>query len=151
MPLTDIQKRVRHLWRTYGTLNNIVMAVALAIAASWAWGTVTQMQTNFAAQKAVDEQTRELQLTELQVATLRYQQNYYKSDEYKDLAARQSLGLVAPGEKVLVLPPNSQAVRDQDAADEKRAVTRTQQVAKGTNMEQWLLFLTGQSAKGLQG
>ena len=58
MPLMDIQKRVRHLWRTYGTLNNIVMVVALAIAASWAWGTVTQMQTNFAAQKAVDEQTR---------------------------------------------------------------------------------------------
>jgi len=149
--LTPIQKQLRHLWRTYGTLNNIVMVIALLVAASWAWGTVSQMQTNFIAQKAVDEQKRELQLTELQVATLRYQQNYFKSDEYKDLAARQSLGLVAAGEKVLTLPPNSQAVKDQDAADEAQAIVRTAQAAKGTNVEQWMLFLTGQSAKGLQG
>ena len=71
MPLMDIQKRVRHLWRTYGTLNNIVMAVALAIAASWVWGTITQMQTNFAAQKAVDDQQRQLQLSQLEVETLK--------------------------------------------------------------------------------
>ena len=145
----DIQKRVRHLWRTYGTLNNIVMGVALLVAASWAWGTVSQMQTNFAAQKAVDEQKRELQLTELRLATLKYQQNYYKSDEYKELAARQNLGLVMPGEKVLVLPPNSQAVKDQDAADEQRTTARPEQTSKGTNFEQWVQFLTGQSARGL--
>ena len=151
MTLTAIQKQARHLWRIYGTLNNIVMGVALLVAASWAWGTVSQMQTNFAAQKAVDEQKRELRLTELQLATLKYQQNYYKSDEYKDLAARTKLGLVSPGEKVLVLPPNSQAVIDQDAADEKTTAEGVSQAPKGTNLEQWLKFLTGQSAQGLQG
>ena len=151
MTLTAIQRRVRHLWHTYGTVNNIVMAVALCVAASWIWGTVTQMQTNFAAQRSVDEQKRQLQLTELQVATLQYQQNYYKSDEYKDLAARTKLGLVSPGEKVLVLSPNSQAVIDQDAADEKTTAEGVSQAPKGTNLEQWLKFLTGQSAQGLQG
>lgn len=151
MTLTAIQKQARHLWRTYGTLNNIVMGVALLVAASWAWGTVSQMQTNFAAQKAVDEQKRELRLTELQLATLKYQQNYYKSDEFKELAARQNLGLVTPGEKVLVLPPNSQAVKDQDSANEQRVTARPEQVSKGTNFEQWVQFLTGQSARGLQG
>jgi len=151
MTLTAIQKKLRHLWRTYGTLNNMVMAVALFVAAGWAWGTIAQMQTNFAAQKAVDDQKRELQLTELEVATLKYQQNYYKSDEYKELSARQNLGLVLPGEKVLVLPPNSQAVKDADAADEKRETVRVQQTVTGTNLEQWLQFLTGQNAKGLQG
>jgi cell division protein FtsB len=149
MPLMDIQKRVRHLWRTYGTLNNIVMAVALAIAASWAWGTIAQMQTNFAAQKAVDDQQRELQLTELQVATLQYQQNYYKSDEYKDLAAREKLGLVAPGEKVLLLPPNSPAVTAADEAEEAHATQRAGAKTTESNVTQWLKFLTGQSAKSL--
>ncbi len=150
MPLTDIQKRVRHLWRTYGTLNNIVMAVALAIAASWAWGTIAQMQTNFAAGKAVDDQQRQLQLTELEVETLKYQRNYYSSDEYKDLAAREKLGLAAPGEKMLVLPPNTQAVKDADAAEEKRANQRIEAKTTDSNVTQWLKFLTGQSAKGLR-
>lgn len=151
MTLSGLEKQARHLWRTYGTLNNIVMGVALLVAASWAWGTVTQMQTNFAAQKAVDEQKRELRLTELQLATLKYQQNYYKSDEFKELAARQNLGLVAAGEKMLVLPPTSQAVRDQDAADETRALSTPDQAAKGTNFEQWIQFLTGESAQGVKG
>ena len=146
----DIQKRVRHLWRTYGTLNNIVMAVALAIAASWAWGTITQMQTNFAAGKAVDDQQRQLQLTELEVETLKYQRNYYSSDEYKDLAAREKLGLAAPGEKMLVLPPNTQAIKDADAAEEKRANQRIETKTTDSNVTQWLKFLTGQSAKGLR-
>ena len=145
----DIQKRVRHLWRTYGTLNNIVMAVALAIAASWVWGTITQMQTNFAAQKAVDDQQRQLQLTQLEVETLKYQRNYYSSDEYKDLAAREKLGLVAAGEKVLILPPNSQAVKDADAAEEKRTTQRIVAKTTDSNLTQWLKFLTGQSARGL--
>ncbi len=151
MTLMSIEKKFRHLWRTYGTLNNIVMVVALVVAASWAWGTIAQMQTNFAAQKAVDDQRRELQLTELEVATLQYQQNYYKSDEYKELSARKDLGLVLPGEKVLALPANSQAVKDADAADAKRGSTQATQAATGSNLEQWLQFLTGQSARGLQG
>lgn len=150
MPLMDIQKRVRHLWRTYGTLNNIVMVVALAIAASWVWGTITQMQTNFAAQKAVDDQQRQLQLTQLEVETLKYQRNYYGSDEYKDLAAREKLGLVAPGEKVLVLPPNSQAVKAADTAEEKRTTQRIVAKTTDSNLIQWLKFLTGQSARGLK-
>lgn len=107
------------------------------------------MQVNFAAQKAVDEQQRQLELTELQVATLKYQQNYYKSDEYKDLAARESLGLALPGEKLLVLPPNSQAVKDQSAAEQSTGTTEPVVAAKGSNVEQWLQFLTGQSARSL--
>lgn len=146
----DIQKRVRHLWRTYGTLNNIVMVVALAIAASWVWGTITQMQTNFAAQKAVDDQQRQLQLTQLEVETLKYQRSYYGSDEYKDLAAREKLGLVAPGEKVLILPPNSQAVKTADAAEAKRTTQRIIAKTTDNNLTQWMKFLTGQSARGLQ-
>lgn len=151
MTLTDIQKRTRHLWHTYGTLNNIVMVIALVVAASWAWGTVAQMQTNFTAQKAVDEQKRQLQLTELQVATLKYEQNYYQSDEYKELAARSKLGLVLPGEKVLTLPPNSQAVIDEDTAEQQGPAVAAAQNSKGSNFEQWIQFLTGASAQGLQG
>ena len=90
-----------------------ILAVALLIAASWAWGSVTVMQRNFALQKDADEQQRQLQLTQLEVDTLQYQQNYYKSDEYKDLAARKFLGLASPGEKVLILPPNSQAAKEE--------------------------------------
>ena len=137
-----------HLWRVYGTLNNVVITVALVVAASFAWGAVSTMETNFAAQKSVDDLQRQEQLTQLEVDTLKFQQNYYKSDEFKDLAARQSLGLVSPGEKVLVLPPNSAAVVKQDESD---ARSTTVAVTKASsNFDQWMSFLTGHDAKALQ-
>ena len=86
------------------TTNNIVMVVALFIAASWAWGSVTVMERNYTLQRELDAKKRELTLVELQTELLRYEQQYYKSDEYKDLSAREHLRLASPGEKVLILP-----------------------------------------------
>lgn len=143
-------KLTLHLWRRYGTMNNIVIAGALLVAASWAWGSVTTMQRNFALQREVDAKRRELVLTELEVQMLKYQQNYYKSDEYKELAAREHLGLVLPGERVLLLPPNSDEVTRADAQ-----AAQVMQVTPGvalaaSNFEQWVSFLSGASARDLQ-
>lgn len=137
----DIRKQATHLWRIYGTMNNIVIAVALIIAASWAWGSVTVMQRNFALQKDADEQQRQLQLTQLEVDTRKYQQNYYKSDEYKDLAARMYLGLASPGEKVLILPPNSAAAKSE--APSAGTNIQVGSYSAPSNFDQWLGFLMG--------
>ena len=148
--LTTIYKRLRHYWRAYGTLNNVVVLVALLVATSWVWGSISVMQTNFTAQKMVDSQKRQLLLTQLQVDTLKFQQNYYNSDEYKDLAARQNLGLVTPGEKVLILPANSPATLQQDKNDAARAAAITPTDKSTSNVSQWLDFFSGRDAKGLQ-
>lgn len=144
MTLMNIKKRANYLWREYGTMNNIVVAVALLVAASWAWGSVTVMQRNFALQREADEQQRQVELSQLEVDTLQYQQNYYKSDEYKDLAARTYLGLASPGEKVLVLPPNSPATKDDEVSTKNK--TTTQKVGSPSNLDQWLNFLLGNNS-----
>jgi uncharacterized protein YoxC len=77
--LTALYKRLQHYKRVYATLNNGVVLIALVVAVSWVWGSISVMQTNFSAQKMVDEQKRQLELTQLQVDTLKYEQNYYKS------------------------------------------------------------------------
>jgi cell division protein FtsB len=150
MNISSIEKKARSLWHEYGTMSNVVVAVALIIAASWAWGSVSTMQRNFALQKEVDAKRRELELTDLEVLTLQYQQNYYKSDEYKDLAAREHLGLASPGEKVLMLPKNSPGVIKQSKTEGDKATA----IAVGSapsNLQQWLNFFSGASAGNLQG
>lgn len=150
MRQTNIKHTLHLLWRQYGTRENIVLGIALVIAASWAWGSIATMQRNYALQKEVDAKQRELELTNLEVQTLQYQQNYYQSDEYKDLAARDKLGLASPGEKVLVLPPNSAAVK----AEDEKAAASTVASAPGSassNLEQWISFLFGGSADRLHG
>jgi cell division protein FtsB len=149
MNISSLEKKARHYWHEYGTMSNVVIAVALVIAASWAWGSVSTMQRNFALQKEVDAKRRELELTDLEVLTLKYQQNYYKSDEYKDLAAREHLGLASPGEKALMLPKNSPGVIKQSKTEGDKAAVAAEGTAP-SNLQQWLNFFSGASASNLQ-
>lgn len=106
------------------------------------------MERNFALQKQVDDKRRELQVTELQRDRFALEQRYYQTDEYRELAARESLGLVMPGESVLILPPNSQAAIDADASTGPRVVAT--QITE-SNLDQWLNFLFGGYSRSISG
>ena len=141
---TNLRRLYYHVRHNYITTNNIVVLIGLCIAASWAWGSVQAMERNYTLQKSVDYKQRELSLAKLEKAKLEYEKNYYSSDEYKELSAREKLGLVLPGEKVLILPPNTVA------PDTARAQTFTPQVIEQSNMQQWVNFLSGAAFHNLQ-
>ena len=130
-----------HVKHSYLTMNNIVVAVAILIAAGWAWGSITMMQRNYALQRDVESQKRQAEILELQVSNMQFEQNYYKSDEYKDLAAREHLGLASPGEKVLILPANSVAAKREEKPAVQLAASQPP-----SNFDQWVSFLIGNSA-----
>lgn len=141
----NIRKWYYHIRHRYVTMNNVVIAVAFVIGASWTWGSIGMMQRNYALQKEVDTKKREQQLADLEVQTLAYQQNYYRSSEYQDLAMRERLGVADAGEKALILPPNTQAAKDADKVLSKKRTTTT--VPEG-NFQQWANFLFGANRSG---
>ena len=127
-------------------MNNVVIAVALIIGASWAWGSIGMMQRNYGLQKEIDTKNRQEKLVELETQSVEYQQKYYQSSEFQELSARKYLGLAAPGEKVLVLPPNTNTAKSTDTG----AVQSTPRTTPPSNIEQWTNFLFGGNHKGLQ-
>lgn len=135
----NAQKLIYTVRHKYLTLNNVVIAIAFLIAAGWIWGSLGVMQRNYTLQKTVDLKKRQLQLTQLQKDNLALQKNYYQTAEYQELAVRDSLGYVRPGEKALVLPANSAAAI---AADQPKA-TATDTQTQASNIEQWVNFLFG--------
>jgi len=147
MNIQRIQKLTYHFKNRYLTMENVVITIALIIAAGWAWGSISMMQRNYGLQRDIDTQKRDAQLAELEVTNLQYQQNYYKSDEYKDLAAREHLGLASPGEKVLILPRNSAAAMK----DSTIVTTSAPVVDEPSNLEQWMGFLFGGNAGTVDG
>ena len=96
-------------------------------------------------QKDIDYKKRQLQLTELQRDNLSLQKNFYQTREYQELAIRESLGLVLPGEKALVLPANSEAAKKADTAKTTAPVAQ----ATTSNLEQWVNFLFGGYSKSI--
>lgn len=146
MKTVNIRKLFYHLRHRYFTTNNIVILAAALLAISWAWGSIGMLQRNYMLQHEIDSKNQQLKLIQLQTDTLQYEQNYYKSTEYKELAARQRLGLAYPGEKVLILPPNSAGAT---ALDTTRTTAPTSQ-AKPSNQEQWVNLLFGANRQDLQ-
>jgi hypothetical protein len=141
---------IRRIWYQfrlkYLTLNNIVVAIGLMIAAGWVWGSLGVMQRNYSLQKELDDKSRQLILAELDTASAKLQQRYYQTYEYKELAVRERLGLVTPGESVLIFPPNSEAVI---TAGEVASVSSAVEVEKKSNFWQWIDFLFGNNVKNI--
>ena len=142
----NIRKFIYTIRHKYLTFNNLVILTAFLIALGWVWGSLGVMQRNYSLQKEVDQKRRQLQLAELQKDSLELQKRFYQTNEYKELAARESLGLVMPGEKLLILPKNSEAAKKADAP----VVAASAPVKESTsNLEQWLNFLFGGYSKSL--
>jgi cell division protein FtsB len=147
MKQQNLRKTYYHLKHDLFTTNNIVVVIALFIAISWAWGSVGVLERNYSLQREIYSKERQLQLVRLETATLKYQNKYYQSDEYKELEVRKRLGLVLPGEKVLIMPANSKAASASGEAEES---IPPQLVIKQSNLEQWINFLFGGNASSLQ-
>jgi len=144
MKKINIRRIFYRLKKDYFTLNNAVIVVAFIIASNWIWGSLEVMQRNFKLQKELDDKSRQLIVAQLDTENAKLEQRYFKTDEYKELAVRQRLGLVTPGERLLVLPPNSDAVKN---ADKIAATKPSATVVKTSNFNQWMNFLFGGNNK----
>lgn len=133
--ISSLLKRVRAL----ATLNNGVLAVAVLIASTWVWSTVEAIQHNFKLQQQVDTLSQQIAVDELQNKTLQLQKTYYGSDQYLELSARERLGLAAPGEKVVILPPNT--VKSPSSTVQTASSGGT--IGDRSNFAQWMYFLFG--------
>ena len=140
-----LRQQLHYIWFNYANFNGLVLLLAIIIAVSWVMGTMSTIQTNFSAQRALDEKKQQLRLAQLEVETLKYEQNY------KELEARSKLGLADPGEKQLILPENSVAVKSLDSQDDNSSYIKTAPrnntpAVHKSNFQQWIDFLTGKTA-----
>jgi hypothetical protein len=146
MQKINIRRLYYHLRHRYLTMNNIVIAVAFMIGASWAWGSIGMMQRNYNLQKEVDTKARSLKLAELETQNLAYEQRYYQGAEYQELEVRKRLGLANPGEHVLILPPNTEEAKNADVVVNQP----TKVVEPISDFQQWMNFLFGGNRRNLQ-
>src|SRR5579884_2384073 len=68
------------------------------------WSGVKTIQSNYNLQKQITALKQQNDLQKLQNDNLALQNQYYNSNQYLELAARQNFGLAKPGEKEIVVP-----------------------------------------------
>ena len=119
------------------TLNNIVLFAAVVLCLVWTYGAVNSMARNWELEEKLKTRQLESAKLKLEVETLKLEQEYYQTDEYKELMARIKSNKMQPGETMVVLPKNS------EAAINKYASTQIEMKQERSNFAEWLDFLFG--------
>jgi cell division protein FtsB len=81
-----------------------VLFVILVLLISWSG--IKTIQTNYGLQKQITTLNQQSSLQKLQNENLKLKNQYYNSNQYLELAARQNFGLAAAGEKEVIVPEN---------------------------------------------
>lgn len=128
-------------------IRNIGLYIFGVVVVAIAWSGAKTVQSNYELQKKISELRQENTVLSLQNSNTELQNQYYKTDQYLELSARQNLGLAAPGEKVLLVPkatalkyidPN---LNQSENAPQPAALDNRPGYVK--NLEAWRDFLLG--------
>jgi cell division protein FtsB len=89
-----------------GDNRNLVLVGFLLIVYAMTWSGVKTAQRNYELQKQISVIQQQNSVLKLSNQNTALQKQYYNTDQYLELAARQNFGLAAPGETVLLVPNN---------------------------------------------
>ena len=119
------------------TARNIVTILAVAICFYWGWGAINSTARNWNLAEKLKSKELEAAKIKLEVDKNQFEQQYYNTDEYKELMARTKLGKKLKDETMVILPDNS------EKAKTKYLEKSAEQSEFRSNFSQWLDFLFG--------
>jgi cell division protein FtsL len=104
------------------------------------WSSIKTIDTNYQLQKQISELNQQNNVQHLSNANLELQNDYYKTDQYLELSARQNFGLARPGEAELIVPKSVALAHS--VAPEKISGSKAASVQPGwqKNLQAWVAF-----------
>jgi cell division protein FtsB len=135
--------------RQLADMRNIGLYIFGIVVLAIAWSSAKTVQNNYDLQKKISKLQQENTVLSLQNQNTGLQNEYYKTNQYLELSARQNLGLAAPGEKVMLVPQQT-ALKyvnqnlDNHPPSVKVAFDKRPKYIK--NLETWRDFLLGRKS-----
>ena len=90
--------------RRLADIRNVGFYIFAVIVLAIAWSGVRTVQNNYELQKQIAVLRQQNEVLRLSNQNTGLQSQFYETDQYSELAARQNFGLAAPGETVLLVP-----------------------------------------------
>ena len=85
-------------------IRNVGLLVFVIIVLLISWSGIKSIQTNYALQKQISQLRQENDVQSLRDTNMTLQNQYYGTDQYLEVTARQNFGLGAAGETELLVP-----------------------------------------------
>lgn len=119
------------------------LVVFLVVVLLISWSGIKVIDTNYSLQKQITQLQQQNKLSQLEDNNLRLQNQYFNTNQYLDITARQEFGLAASGEKMLIVPTNVALAHTQNIPSleqQTKAATVSHQPAYQRNFQAWMNF-----------
>lgn len=127
--------------RQFQDVRAIGLVVFLFIALMVTWSGMQVIQTNYDLQKQISQLQQENQVQELANNNLKLENQYFNTDQYLELKARQDFGLGSPGEKLVIVPRDvALAHTTKDVLDSGVPSAASKKPQYQKNFEAWINF-----------
>lgn len=141
MVMEKMKTRLRRFFYTakhdWFRFENVILVVAIIFCLGWTYGAIMSMSRNWELSQTLETKRFELAVVKLEVESLELENQYYKSEEYQELAARAKMNKKNPGETMIYLSDNS------DYAKTKHKTVTTTKKPEKSNFAEWITFLFG--------
>ena len=139
--MSGIKSRIRRLnykvRHDFLAVENVVLVLAVVLCLMWTYQSIMAMSRNWELSEKLTTERKELELISVEVEAAELENEYYKTDEYQELMARQHLDKKWPGENMVVMPENSEVAKNKHKTNTVVAVEEREY----TNFEKWMKFL----------
>ena len=133
---TKIRRLIYKLRHDYLNLENVFLIAAIVLCLTLTYQSIMAMTRNWELSEKLGAEKQQLELLSIQVEKEQLENDYYKSDEYQELLARKFLDKQLAGEKMVVLPDNTEKAKNKHIAKNEEASERTY-----SNFEKWMMYL----------
>ncbi len=138
---TEYKQQALFYARQLGDTRFLGQLIFVVIVLMISWSGIKTIQTNYGLQKQIASLDHANTLQKLQNDNLALQNQYYNSNQYLELSARQNFGLAAAGEKEISVPPNVALSYTVDVpVTTNPDAAKAKQSASQRNFESWVDF-----------
>jgi cell division protein FtsB len=104
------------------------------------WSGVKAIDANYVLQKQIAALEQQNAVQQLENSNQKLQNEYYNSDQYLELSARQNFGLAVPGEKEIIVPKSVAMSYIVPESNPPKLAPAGKQPLYQRNLEAWLNF-----------
>ncbi|MBR2641335.1 hypothetical protein IKD49_02685 [Candidatus Saccharibacteria bacterium] len=132
-PLRRLSYKLRH---DYLTVENVFLVAAIILCLTLTYQSIMAMSRNWELSERLGAEKRQLELLSIENEKSQLENEYFRSEEYQEILARKFLDKQLPGEKMVVLPENSEKAKNKHVAKEEEIAEK-----RYSNFEKWMMYL----------
>jgi hypothetical protein len=101
------------------SIENVVLAIAIILCLVWTYQSIVSMSRNWELVERLNSEKKSLELAKIEVETAELENEYYKTEEYQELAARKMANKQLSGEHMVYMPENSEVAKNKHKVAEE--------------------------------